>query len=150
MLTRKGRRATKLSETPRAKRPRARLLLLAFAVFTASIAGGLVATAGPAGAYSSNGVTITIGNWHCDQGGSIAWAQGITSFPSGDTQGPISGNTYSGVGVWFNRSNTYSSTVYCQGWVWKGWYWSYVRYYKYIYPYQQNFWPSYPGQHFYL
>ena len=120
-------------------------LLLPLVALAASIS---VASAGPASAAS--GVNIVIGNWHCSQGGSIAWSQGLTAFPSGDTKGAVSGNRYNDVGVWYNRTNTYSATVYCQGWVWKGWYWSYVRYYQYIYPGQQNFWPAYAGQTFYL
>lgn len=125
---------------------RTRIGILAGVIAGLSVAGLVL----PTSASASGGVNIVIGNWHCSQGGSISWSQGLTSFPSGDTKGAITGNRYNDVGVWYNRSNTYSATVYCQGWVWKGWYWSYVRYYQYIYPYQWNFWPSYAGQTFYL
>jgi hypothetical protein len=122
--------------------------LLTSALAAALISVGLVTGAGTA--QASGGVNIVIGNWHCSQGGSISWSQGLTSFPSGSTKGAITGNRYNDVGVWYNQKNTYSATVYCEGWVWKGWYWSYVRYYQNINPNQQTFWPSSAGQTFYL
>jgi hypothetical protein len=119
-------------------------------LMTAVMGTALVIGSSATPAAASGGVNIAIGNWHCDQGGTIKWSQGLTSLPSGDTKGYVVGNTYTDVGVWYNTKNTYSATVYCDGWVWQTWRLVHVQYYKYIYPYQWTFWPQYAGQTFYL